>query len=286
MPILGIDIGGSTAQVILFNKNKIKYLFSKDNPFSLDEIEKILIKYRNYSIALTGGGAKKIKKALVEEGVENNLNIIDEILAIGIGGSFLSKKKEALIVSLGTGTAMVKVQDGKIEHIGGTGIGGGTIKGLAHFLFKKKNLHCLSAAKGGKEIYLFDYLEKIAKTGKREKIDLKIKDIVGGPIGKIPANLTASNFGQVNYKSPPPAYRENDLSLALFNMVAEVVATLAFFGAKNYHLEKKIVFGGGVAENKIIKKRLKETVQFWGGKAQVLEKARYICAVGAAKSLS
>lgn len=274
MGILGIDIGGSGVRAVLLNGKKIKCLFSKDTSFSLEEIKKVITKYKGVPTAATGGGAKKIKKSLGGS-FSKKINIIDEIAAIGIGGVFLAEKKKTLVVSVGTGTPMVAVKNGRIEHIGGTGLGGGTLKGFSQLLFKEENL---------------DELERIAKKGKREKIDLKVRDIMGGAVGIVPADATASNFGKIAFyrakgKSCRGASEKSDISQSLFNMVAEVVGTLAFFGAKNYGLEKDIVFCGRVAENKIIKKRLIETVKLWGGRALVLEKARYACAIGAAKSL-
>lgn len=263
MPIIGLDLGGFSTYAVLLRKNRIEYLLSKDEAFPVDDIKKILVEYNGYPVAATGGGAKKLKKTL-EPSFSNRLNIIDEIVSIGKGGIFSAKKKKAIVVSIGTGTPIVAVKNSKIKHIGGTGIGGGTLKGFFHLLFKEENL---------------DELEKIAKTGKREKIDLKVRDIMGESVGIVPADATASNFGKVE------SNKKSDIASALFNMLAEVVGTLAFFGAKNYGLEKDIVFCGRVAENKIIKKRLIETVKLWGGQALVLEKARYTCAIGAAKSL-
>ena len=64
---------------------------------------------------------------------------------------------------MGTGTSFVKVEGGEnISHIGGIGIGGGTIQGLSCLLLKTQNIH---------------QVVKMAEKGVIENIDLQIKDI-------------------------------------------------------------------------------------------------------------
>lgn len=260
MKIIGIDAGGSSTKIVLIN-GEIKYLFSEKNPVNLKKIKEKIRKFKNCPIAITGGGAKRIAKSLNSK----RIKIIDEIKALGLGGIYLTKKNKAFIVSIGTGTAMVAVNKDKIIHAGGTGFGGGTLWGLSQLIFKNKDL---------------DLLEKLAKNGERKKIDLTVKDIVGSSIGKVPADATASNFGKLNSK------KNEDLTAGLFNFLAEVIATLSYFAAKNYRLENEIIFCGRVAKNKIIKRRIKETVKMWGGRAEIPKMAEYVLAIGAAKSLT
>ena len=55
---------------------------------------------------------------------------VDEFHAIGKGGLFLTGLTRAIIVSMGTGTAFIIADQNGEKHIGGTGIGGGTLLGL------------------------------------------------------------------------------------------------------------------------------------------------------------
>ncbi|MEM1586198.1 MAG: hypothetical protein QXX99_03025 [Candidatus Bathyarchaeia archaeon] len=71
-------------------------------------------------IAATGGGSR----FLGDEVLGIPLTRINEIEAIGFGGSTLSGKKDCLVVNAGTGTALVILREGgrTIRHIGGTGV--------------------------------------------------------------------------------------------------------------------------------------------------------------------
>jgi type II pantothenate kinase len=138
--VIGIDIGSTTTKVAAINSNsdiiKIKTkaidaitsatgAFGKmimENHFKLEDIEKINI---------TGAGALKITDNLF--GIKTNR--IDEMIAIGLGGKYLSGKDQIIISNIGTGTAIIEVSGNTITHMGGTGVGGGTIIGLAKEIF-------------------------------------------------------------------------------------------------------------------------------------------------------
>src|SRR5262249_33964336 len=117
----------------------------------------------------------------------------------------------------GTGTALVSVHGEKIEHVGGTGIGGGTLLGLARHLLGVTRL---------------DTLERMAAHGDLSHVDLTVGDIAGGPVGIVPANATASNFGNVR---PDPPRRTKPRPP--FNGVAEVIwpGSMRAAGAGQHH---------------------------------------------------
>ena len=55
-----------------------------------------------------------------------------ELDAIGHGGLYLSGLDEALVVSLGTGSAFIRAsKTNGFRHLGGSGVGGGTLAGIA-----------------------------------------------------------------------------------------------------------------------------------------------------------
>jgi type II pantothenate kinase len=66
---------------------------------------------------------------------------IPEIESIGLGGAALADCETCLVISMGTGSAMVYVDQGAAKHVGGTGVGGGTIKGLATLICGTDNVH-------------------------------------------------------------------------------------------------------------------------------------------------
>ncbi len=69
----------------------------------------------------------------------------DEFLANGLGAQYNTGLDSLLVVSMGTGTSFVKVQGSTVEHIGGLGIGGGTILGLSKLLLKTHDFHQIAS---------------------------------------------------------------------------------------------------------------------------------------------
>ncbi len=61
---------------------------------------------------------------------------VDEFLANGLGAQYMTKLNKLIVVSMGTGTSFVKVDGNNVRHIGGIGIGGGTILGLSRLMLK------------------------------------------------------------------------------------------------------------------------------------------------------
>ena len=139
--VIGIDVGGSTTKIVGFEntiggKRLIDPIFVRatdpitalygafgkftdQNGIELSDIE---------IIKVTGVGSAKINKPIY--GLECKHE--SEFECIGRGGLYLSGLDEAIVVSLGTGTALIHAKrGGKIEYLGGTGVGGGTLVGLS-----------------------------------------------------------------------------------------------------------------------------------------------------------
>ncbi len=86
---------------------------------------------------LTGVGSAYVNQPLYGLSTDHT----DEFLANGLGAHYDSQLQDLIVVSMGTGTSFVKVEGGKnISHIGGIGIGGGTIQGLSRLLLKKHRI--------------------------------------------------------------------------------------------------------------------------------------------------
>ena len=176
-------------------------------------------------ITLTGGHHKLIGNKIDKVPVIH----INEVDAIGEGGFFLSKlahNKPALIVSSGSGTACVLAEKGKFTHCSGTGVGGGTVLGLSKLLLNTSNPNEIG---------------KLAEKGSAKKTDLILEDVVSGPIGFLPSETTAVNFGKI-VKSNTNATRE-DLAAGIVNLVGQTVARIATSVALAYKVEDIIVIG-------------------------------------------
>ena len=192
----------------------IKTLF-KDLDFSKD-IE---------SIALTGGHHQLIGNEIDKTPVFH----VNEIDAIGEGGFYLSELDPgipALIVNSGSGTACILAKDGEFLHCSGTGVGGGTVLGLSKLLL---------GTTSPQEI------QELAKKGSAEGTDLILKDVVSGPIGLLPSDTTAVNFGKIS-KTVEKVSKE-DLAAGIVNLVGQTVARIATSVAMTFQVTDIIVVG-------------------------------------------
>ncbi|MDQ1278826.1 MAG: type pantothenate kinase, partial [Thermoproteota archaeon] len=136
--VVGIDIGSSRTKAVAFEGSKIVAMKTIGNEKVSNAVQMVL----NLILLEAQGRSEEVKRIAISGSGGNRLvsdtllglpvTIVDEIKAIGLGGLELSGKQRALIVSMGTGTALVLASDGGriIEHVGGTGVGGGTIEGL------------------------------------------------------------------------------------------------------------------------------------------------------------
>jgi len=81
-------------------------------------------------IAVTGGQSRSI------QGDSRSFPIlkIPEVNAIARGGLALTGEQSALVVSAGSGTAMIAARVGQSTHVTGSAVGGGTLQGLARLL--------------------------------------------------------------------------------------------------------------------------------------------------------
>ena len=122
--IIGIDIGASKTKAVAVEKSQIIGFTSVQtkniSKSAIRALKMVLLSVDRRcedvrKIAISGGGARLIGNTLLELPVIR----VDEIQAIGLGGLELSGKPQALIVSMGTGTALVIALDkgGRIEHI-------------------------------------------------------------------------------------------------------------------------------------------------------------------------
>jgi type II pantothenate kinase len=185
----------------------------------------------------------------------------NEFDCLAKGGLYLSKLKSAVVVGCGTGTAVVWARKNQPAiHLGGTGVGGGTIEGLGKLI-----LNVNSATE----------ILQLAKDGNRTKIDLTVGDILGQGLGRLLPETTAANFAKLK------SAKKDDLAQALVGMVAETIATVACLAAAKMP-EKKLVFCGLVATNKLIQKYLISVCRLYRLKAVFPNNAEYATAIGVA----
>ena len=258
--ILGIDFGATTTDAVLLSKKRIVKKASAEKISSISKLNSFL-KKNNFDsskisrVVITGGKSASLKGKIL--GI--NPVHVSEIDAIGLGASFLSNAKKCLAVSFGTGTCIVSFENGKTKHVIGSGVGGGTITGLSKLLVKENNIEKLTV---------------LASKGNFGNVDLSVKHVVGGKIGLLNADATASNFARGRGSKA-------DLAAAVQNMVAESVAVLAIAASRQCKCNRIIFLGKGLAFP-LAKKRLKAAAKVFGAKFEFPSNADVGVAAGAA----
>ena len=220
--VIGIDIGGSTTKIVGFDheggKRRLispQYIrandpitatygafgkFTDENNIPISEIEKVV---------MTGVGASYVKNDLY--GIE--CKRVPEFNCIGKGGLYLSGLENALVVSMGTGTALVHARaGGNMTYLGGTGVGGGTLVGLSKLLIGAEGI---------------DHICEFADGGNLANVDLRIKDITDKcALEGLNPDMTAANFGNVS-----DIASKGDIALGVMNMVFETVGMVSVFAS-------------------------------------------------------
>jgi type II pantothenate kinase len=175
-------------------------------------------------IAVTGGRSRTLPDAWA--GVP--IHKVAEPEAIGRGGLALSGLRRALVVSCGTGTAMVLADRdlGSYRHVSGTAVGGGTLVGLGHALLDERDPLALAA---------------LAAAGDASGVDTTLGEVLGGGVGDLPPEATAVNLGRLADLAQPPA--RADLAAGLVTMVAQVIALIAINASRAFDLADVVAVG-------------------------------------------
>ena len=272
--VIGIDIGGSTTKIVGLRiengKNKLIEpifvratdaitsvygafgKFTMQNEIALGDIDRVL---------MTGVGSSFINAPLYSLECEK----VSEFRCVGNGGLYLSGLDEAIVVSMGTGTALIyaKREGDKIitEYLGGTGVGGGTLIGLSRKMLGVDTI---------------EHFEQLANEGDLSNIDLRIKDMSSDHTFQINEEITASNFGKLSDLATP-----NDIALGIANMVGETIAMLAVFAARNYGI-KNVVLTGNLTAIKPVTQIFEGLEQLFNVKFIIPEKSQFATVIGAA----
>lgn len=264
--IIGIDVGGSTTKIIGYDQKKLFSpllvkandpvssiygafgRFLNENKLQLSEIDRIMV---------TGVGSTFIDEKIF--GIPTYK--VDEFMAIGLGGLFLSELNRAIIVSMGTGTAYVMADKDKAYHIGGTGVGGGTLLGLSNRMLNVRN---------------FSDIVDMAKDGNLKHIDLSIADISHDNVKGLTQETTASNFGKIIDLAT-----KADVALGIINLVFQTIGMMAVFASRNEKVNDVVLTGNltNVPQGKMIFDGL---TSLFGTVFHMPDHAEFATAVGAA----
>lgn len=179
-------------------------------------------------LAVTGGRSWQLPDRLGAARVVK----VDEPTATAVGGLLEDAPTPAIVVSLGTGTGIVLADPpSPPQRLVGSGIGGGTLLGLAKLL-----LGTTDVARIG----------DLAKHGDLSRCDLTVGDILGGGVGPVPAEATAAHFARVA-REGSVVPRPEDIAATLLNLIGQAVLRLAFEAAR-FHQARSIVLVGHVLD--------------------------------------
>jgi type II pantothenate kinase len=173
-------------------------------------------------IAVTGGNRSTLPEVLGGAPIYR----VDEVQAIGRGGLALAGRTAGVVTSAGSGTAVVAASPAGARHVTGTGVGGGTLVGLARMLVGTVDPMEIDA---------------LARAGTDTSHNLTIAEVLGQAIGSLPPETTAVNFGRVA-RHPVDAPRE-DMAAALVNLVGQVIAVIAINAARAEQVDEAIIVG-------------------------------------------
>jgi type II pantothenate kinase len=226
--VIGIDVGISTTKIVGLRDGKPsapiritaadpvtslygafgKYLY--DNGIDLSNVEHVM---------LTGVGAGYVKNDVF--GVATSR--CDEFVADALGARYESNISHAIVVSMGTGTSFVMCKDNEISHIGGIGIGGGTLQGLSRICLGTSDIKQVSA---------------LAMQGNLKNINLLIGDISAQPLPGLPMEATASIFARAKSDSP-----KEDVASGIIGLVLQSIGSASVLAAQGTGCRDMVLIG-------------------------------------------
>jgi type II pantothenate kinase len=172
------------------------------------------------ALVVTGGRHRGLADAIGGVPVRR----VDELAAIARGGAVASGLSRALIASMGTGTAFVGVDGGRIAQAPGIALGGGTVRGLGARLLGTTDHRQIDA---------------LARAGQPRGADLTIADIVGGDVGMLPGDMPAAYFARLATETPS----REDIAAGILDMIGHLVAHLATLTARAQGHDSVVLIG-------------------------------------------
>ena len=264
--IIGIDVGISTTKIVGLRDGKPsapiritaadpitslygafgKYLH--DNNILLEEVEHVM---------LTGVGAAYVKNDVY--GVRTSR--CEEFMADALGARFESQLDHVIVVSMGTGTSFVMADGNSIRHIGGIGIGGGTLQGLSRIMLNTSDIKQVAA---------------LAMQGDIKHINLLIGDISAQPLPGLPMEATASIFARAQNDAP-----KEHIACGIISMVLQSIGSASVLAAQGTGCRDMVLIG-----NLSLLPQCKEIFpaleKLYGVRFHIPKYSEYCTAIGAA----
>jgi len=265
--ILGIDIGGSTTKIVGLRTDGS--VVSMLRVRAEDQVTSLYGALGNYlssggltlrdvrRVVLTGVGASYVDGDIF--GLPTCK--VDEFSASGTGALALSGQEQAVVVTMGTGTAFMWAErGGAVRHLCGSGIGGGTLGGLCRKLVGMER---------------FGQIKKLAEQGDLGHVDLTIADITCHPAPTLDPTLTAANFGNLAEDASPA-----DLAAGAVNLVLQAIGTMTVLACQCCDT-RTVVLTGSMTTLSQVQPNFENFEKLYGIHYIVPENATFATAIGA-----
>ncbi|MDY6872897.1 MAG: Fumble domain-containing protein [Chloroflexota bacterium] len=224
---IGIDIGMTNIDLVVETDEGLKFTMLRNSAGTAEgQIRQALAEIpesleSGITIGVTGGRYRDLPD--VVDGYP--IRKVDEMLAVGMGGLALAGLESALVVSAGTGTAMVAARGRDVHHVTGSAVGGGTLLGLAKLILGTDD-----AAE----------IDQLALAGDAAAVDIMLTEAVGGHVGRLPAEANAVNLGKLGHGDD---FSRENLAAGLVRLVAQVIAVIAINAAAAENLADIVLIG-------------------------------------------
>jgi type II pantothenate kinase len=224
---MAVDIGMTNIDLVMETANGLaRQMLANQCPEAPDQVRQALETAgeelpEGLPVGVTGGRYRMLPEVL--DG--HPLHKVDEMQALGLGGLVLSGLDTALVVSAGTGTAMVAARGSEVHHVTGSAVGGGTLLGLSKLILGTDDPV---------------EINRLALEGDAAAVDIMLTEAVGGEVGRLPAKANAVNLGKLDKEN---GFTRENLAAGLVRLVAQVIAVIALNAANAEGLEDIVLVG-------------------------------------------
>ncbi len=272
-PCVGVDLGATLAKLVIRAPGEdLRFEFL--SAANLQTLEERISEIGPGRIGMTGCGASTLEARL---GLRAQRCV--EFEAWGRGSRTLLRGQNAdadapyLLVSLGTGTSILRVEGDAVARLGGTALGGGTLLGLGV---------ALTGCRSHEELC------HLAEEGDRARVDLRVSDIYREGEIALPGETTAASFGNLARWLSPDREEGNeapsqpaDLAAAVMGLVGENVALLCCGLAAATGVSQLVYGGGSLHHNPVLASIIEDVSAGLGQTPLFLENGSFAGAVGA-----
>ena len=269
---IGIDFGLTNTDVVAMEGDAVvaSATLPSERPTTLAHLAQAIA-----ALGRSAGGFERLcvtggqHRQLPDEMAGVPIAKADEITSIGLGGLYLARRLRpdldaALIVSAGSGTAIVAARGERAYHVTGSAVGGGTLLGLCRLLINTADPH---------------EVNQLALAGDANKVDITLVEAVGGAIGRLPADANAVNFGRPATRAWSGAARA-DLAAATAVLVGQVIAVIAINAARAEQLPL-IVMVGHLMDLPCMRRVVETVAGYYGAQVMIPPTPGLATAIGA-----